>query len=225
VSRSARLGVFIGLLGIVVALVVFTTMAFLRRNPPNINFVSGHAAGQPVDLMVQTVPSIGFGVHPTWVSYMVRNEQGRWVHSTLWQLPAHTRINVTIDQFDSGSPLRNQQVGQITGTIGGTEDLNGKAVSVINANVGNGVGHTFSVPTLGINVPLPGISGSATNTCSVAPCSTKFDHNQVQFSFVTPGAGQYPFQCFVPCGLGYLFGNGGPMQTIGYMDGFLKVVA
>jgi hypothetical protein len=25
--------------------------------------------------------------------------------------------------------------------------------------------------------------------------------------------------------LGYLYGNGGPMQTIGYMDGFMKVVA
>ena len=29
---------------------------------------------------------------------------------------------------------------------------------------------------------------------------------------MTPGAGQYPWQCFVPCGLGYLYGNGGPMQ-------------
>jgi len=25
--------------------------------------------------------------------------------------------------------------------------------------------------------------------------------------------------------LGYLYGNGGPMQTIGYMDGFLQVSA
>ena len=46
-----------------------------------------------------------------------------------------------------------------------------------------------------------------------------------QFSFVTPGVGQYRWQCFVPCGLGYLYGNGGPMSTLGYMGGFLKVVA
>jgi hypothetical protein len=47
----------------------------------------------------------------------------------------------------------------------------------------------------------------------------------ITFSFVTPGPGQYPWQCFVPCGLGYLYGNGGPMQSVAYMDGFLKVVA
>jgi len=33
----------------------------------------------------------------------------------------------------------------------------------------------------------------------------------------------YRWQCFVPCGLGFLYGNGGPMQTIGFMDGFLEV--
>jgi hypothetical protein len=29
----------------------------------------------------------------------------------------------------------------------------------------------------------------------------------------------------VPCGLGFLYGNGGPMSTLGYMGGFMKVVA
>jgi len=29
----------------------------------------------------------------------------------------------------------------------------------------------------------------------------------------------------VPCALGFLYGNGGPMQTVGWMDGFMKVVA
>ena len=33
---------------------------------------------------------------------------------------------MTIYQYDTGSPLRNQQIGQITGTIGGTARLNGK---------------------------------------------------------------------------------------------------
>jgi hypothetical protein len=28
----------------------------------------------------------------------------------------------------------------------------------------------------------------------------------------------------VPCAAGFLAGFGGPMQTIGYMDGFLEVV-
>jgi hypothetical protein len=29
----------------------------------------------------------------------------------------------------------------------------------------------------------------------------------------------------VPCAAGWVFGFGGPMQTIGYMDGFLNVKA
>jgi hypothetical protein len=86
------------------------------------------------------------------------------------------------------------------------------------------VGHTFSIPTLGINIPLYGNNPNA-NLCAAAPCTTKSPNNVNKFSFVSPGPGQYPWQCFVPCALGFLYGNGGPMQTIGYMDGFMKVVA
>jgi hypothetical protein len=209
---------------VVAAIVVFAAMAYLRSSPPTVDFASGHQPGAPVELTLQTVGTIGFGTHPTWVSYLTEAPDGKWVHTTLWDLPAHTRVDVTILQYDSGSPLRNQLLGEVTGTIGGTMTVNGEAVSLINSNAGNGVGHTFSIPSLGVNVPLYGNPSSAT-LCSLAPCTTKSVHNVVKFSFMTPGPGQYPWQCFVPCGLGYLYGNGGPMQSIGYMDGFLKVVA
>lgn len=224
-SRGARAGVVGALFAVAVGLVVFVAMAFLRTNPPTIDFASGHQSGAPVDIHIETVGAIGFGPHPTWVSYLVKDDQGQWVHSTLWDLPAHTRINVTIWQFDSGSPIRNPQRGLVAGVAGGTMTLNGKKVSLVNATVGNGVGHTFSVPSLGINIPLVGVNGNAKNFCNAAPCLANEAHNTIKFSFMSPGVGQYPWQCFVPCGLGYLYGNGGPMQTIGYMDGFLKVVA
>jgi hypothetical protein len=208
---------------VVVALAIYAVSTFLLPQPATIDFTAGHSAGAPVNLTLQSVPSIGFGAHPTWVSYLVKDTSGKWVHSTVWRVPAHTRINVTIDQYDSGSPLRNQMWGQVQGTIGRSASLNGTKFSVYDSNTGNGVGHTFSIPTLGVSVPLIGISGSATNTCSVAPCGTNFDHNTIKFSFVTPRAGEYPWQCFVPCGLGYLYGNGGPMSTVGYMGGFLDV--
>ena len=110
------------------------------------------------------------------------------------------------------------------GTIGDTVSLNGKTIHLVNSNAGNGVGHTFCIPTLGINVPLYGNNGNA-NLCAAAPCSTKSPNNVIKFSFMSPGPGQYPWQCFVPCALGYFYGNGGPMQTLGYMDGFMKVVS
>jgi hypothetical protein len=48
----------------------------------------------------------------------------------------------------------------------------------------------------------------------------------VTFSFTTPKtAGTFRWQCFVPCGGGYVDGNGGPMGTPGYMMGQMEVQA
>ena len=213
-----------GLFVVAVVGIAFVVINLLSE-PPTVDFTANHTSGQPVNVTLQTVGSYGgTGAHPTWVSYLTQSPDGQWVHTTLWQVPAHTRINMTIYQYDSGSPLRNQQVGQVTGTAGNVALLNGKPYHIINSNstTGNGVAHTFSIPTLGINVPLYGNNGNA-NLCGAAPCTTSSPHQIIKFSFMSPGPGQYPWQCFVPCGLGYLFGNGGPMQTIGYMDGFLKV--
>jgi hypothetical protein len=208
-----------------VGLVVFAAMDYLRSSPPTVDFAAGHSPGEPVNLTLQTVGSIGYGTHPSWVSYLALAPDGKWTHTTLWDVPAHSLVHVTIFQYDSGSPLRNQFIGHVTGTLGGTMTLNGKTISLVNSNDGNGVAHTFTIPSLGIDVPLWGVSSSANNICAAAPCSPKDPHNVITFSFMSPGAGQYPWQCFIPCGLGYLYGNGGPMQSIGYMDGFLKVVA
>lgn len=222
-TRSWRIAIAIGVF-VIAALGVMFAVRALAKEPPTVNYAAGHHAGQPVDVTLETVGAYGSAPHPTWVSYMTRTPEGQWVHTTLWQVPAHTRINVTIYNYDSGSPLRNQQVGLVAGTIGNVATLNGKTIHLINSNAGNGVGHTFSIPTLGINVPLYGNNPNA-NLCAAAPCNTKSPNNVIKFSFISPGPGEYPWQCFVPCALGYLYGNGGPMQTIGYMDGFMKVAS
>ena len=62
-------------------------------------------------------------------------------------------------------------------------------------------------------------------TCSTGPCTNKA-HSTTTFSFEAPAqTGAYRWQCFVPCGLSFLDGNGGPMQTIGYMMGNMQVVS
>jgi len=223
-SFGGRLSMVLGLFIVAAGFAVWAVIGFLLPQPQTVDFTSSQPAGAPVDLTVQTVGSIGFGTHPTWVSYLVKNPSGQWIHTTIWKVPAHTRINLTIEQFDSGSPLRNQQWGRVQGTTGNIEVLNGKPIHVYDSNSGNGVGHTFSIPTLGISVPLVANPSTAT-LCSAAPCSLNATHNIITASFVTPGPGEYPWQCFVPCGLGFLYGNGGPMSTIGYMGGFLDVEA
>src|SRR5947209_19701456 len=84
--------------------------------------------------------------------------------------------------------------------------------------------HIFAIPQLGVSVPLEGVPDDAKNPCNNAPCPLSTDHFTISFTFRTPGRGLYRWQCFVPCAAGFIQGFGGPMQTVGYMDGFIKVV-
>ena len=160
--------------------------------------------------------------HPTWVSYYAVDARDQnWQHTTTYVLPANTLVHVTIYQFDSQTGLRNPFLGQATGTVGGTFQLNGKTVQSIGPDAAS---HVFAIPQIGLSVPLEGIPDSAKNPCANAPCPLSTDHETISFTFRTPGKGLYRWQCFVPCAAGFIQGFGGPMQTVGYMDGFIKVV-
>jgi hypothetical protein len=49
-------------------------------------------------------------------------------------------------------------------------------------------------------------------------------HTKTTFTFRTGDRGTFRWQCFVPCAAGFILGFGGPMQSLGYMDGLLHVV-
>jgi hypothetical protein len=98
--------------------------------------------------------------------------------------------------------------------------LNGKATRSIGSDQAS---HTFTVPQMGIVVPLAGVPETAKNPCEEMPCSLEQAHQTVSFTIRTGEPGRYRWQCFVPCAAGFIQGFGGPMQTIGYMDGFLNV--
>jgi hypothetical protein len=173
-------------------------------------------------LTLETVAAIGPKYEPNnpdWVSYLIK-KNGKWIHSTIFTVPANSEIHVTIYQYDGDSGLRNPFLSQVQGTTGGTETINGKAVEAINPEE---TSHTFVVPQLGLFIPLPGVPEEAKNQCEFAPCEGAA-HNTVEFTFYSGKKGRYRWQCFVPCAAGFLYGLGGPMQTLGYMDGFLNVV-
>ena len=180
------------------------------------------AHGSTVDLTLETVAAIGptLAPNPDWVSYLVRNNAGRWERSTVYTLPAHATIHVTIYNFDSASGLRNPLLGQPTGLVG-PELVDGKPLVVLPPDQPS---HTFAVPALGVLVPIAPVAATAKNTCGYAPCALSMAHRTMTFTFRTGKPGHYRWQCFVPCAAGFLYGFGGPMQTIGYMDGFLNVV-
>ena len=85
--------------------------------------------------------------------------------------------------------------------------------------------HTFAVPALGILVPIAPVARQReepVRLCAVR--RSTMAHRTITFTFHTGKRGHYRWQCFVPCAAGFMYGFGGPMQTIGYMDGFLNVV-
>ena len=202
-----------GLLGLYIGL-------YLTDQP---GAASASPTGTGANLYLATVPAADpSDANPTWVSYYaVDARSGNWRHATTYVLPAHTLVHVTIYQYDSQTGLRNPFLGQATGTVGGTFVLDGKPTQAIDPDAAS---HVFAIPDMGVSVPLEGISASAKNPCANAPCALSNDHHTTSFSFRTPGHGLYRWQCFVPCAAGFIQGFGGPMQTVGYMAGFIKVV-
>jgi hypothetical protein len=154
------------------------------------------------------------------VSYLVRSN-GRWVRTTIFKVPANSIVHVTLYQFDTPTGLRNPFLSQVQGTIGGTATLDGKSFQAIEPEEAS---HTFAVPELGVFVPLAGVPEEAKHPCEEGPCQLTSDHRTISFSFRMGKKGRYRWQCFVPCAAGFINGNGGPMQTLGYMDGFIDAV-
>lgn len=221
-GKTARVAAVATVTVVLSALVVVFVAGFLRSRPAAIaSPTTGEIGSRQVELTLQTVASIGSGSHPDWVSYFIRDSSGVWRHSTVFHLPAHALVHVTVFQFDGNSGLRNAFWARPRGVVGGTVTIDGKAVSVIDPQEAS---HTFAVPDLGVSVPLAGIPDDAKNPCSVAPCANTFDHRTISFSFRTGARGRYRWQCFVPCAAGTYLGFGGPMQTVGFMDGYLDVV-
>ncbi|HVN61402.1 MAG TPA: hypothetical protein VMT59_09055 [Gaiellaceae bacterium] len=200
---------------VVAALIAWYVVGYLLVSPATVSLPSAN-------LTLQTVAGLGNGyTEPTWVSYLVRDEQGRWQHTTIFKVPANSVVHVTVYQYDGDSGLRNAFLARAQGVVGNVETVDGKTVDSINPDDAS---HTFAVAAYGLVVPLPGVADDAKNQCEQAPCGLDKAHRTITFSFRTGAPGHYRWQCFVPCAAGFIYGFGGPMQTVGYMDGFLDVV-
>ncbi len=204
----------------------FLVIHFLLATPPTVAFGANVKpdTGAVVNVVMQEDAQNTVTDKPDWVSYFIQDPNTRkWVHTTLFQVPAGSVIHMTIYGYDGCTPLRNNFWGGVTGTIGGTADVNGRPVSVINSWSGCNVAHTFSIPGLNLNVPMasPGLTATP---CGTSPC-TSGPKETMTFSFRSPKTpGTYIWQCRVPCGGGFIDGFGGPMQTLGYMTGNMEVM-
>lgn len=199
-----------GVVAVVLAIVAFVGLFMLRQPGP--------LEGTTTKIHIETVGAVGSALewprpndpHPDWVGYLP---------TTTFHVPANSTIEMQIDQEDSATGLRNEFWGKVFGTEGGTmhvtyfDDKGNPQEGDMTSIDPTQAAHTFAIPDLGVFVPLLGVNANA-------PANST---NVITFSFKTKGPGVYRWQCFVPCGAKTLFGNGGPMQTIGYMGGELVV--
>jgi len=134
-------------------------------------------------------------------------------------LPANTMIKLTIVCYDDGNAsLVSNQFANVEGTVNGTityannDDVNstqgpngivlngGETVKSVSPDL---ISHTFTIPTLNVNVPVP------LNSTVVA-------------YFKTGAAGTYAWFCETGCGAGSA-GILGAMDTPGWMTGDVEV--
>jgi hypothetical protein len=121
-------------------------------------------------------------------------------------LPANTLITVVLRSYDNGTAPPPAIYGTVQGTVGNVIKLNGKTVRSVALKT---IAHTFTVPALGLNVPIPAVTGNAKYITET-------------FQFRTGKAGTFTWQCYAPCGTGST-GWGGPMVTPGEMTGRVAI--
>lgn len=134
-------------------------------------------------------------------------------------LPAHTLIQLTVFSYDTPTDDVSSQSAVVAGATGGTMTFyNGTLatgfdnetmaqVESIGTNVTAvpiaTVAHTFSIPQLGVNIP---VVGGSTELAYL-----RFDQT-----------GTYQWLCMTPCGFGPNAGEGA-MSTPGWMTGTVTV--
>ena len=127
-----------------------------------------------------------------------------------WSVHKGETVTVQIVSFDDGSaPLMGKYMtyANVKGTLNGKELVNGKAVATVSDI---NVAHTFTVPGLGFNMPIP--------------VAATGGHVVVTASFVATKTGTFVWHCYAPCGSG-TDGMTGAMSTMGWMTGKVTVTA
>src|ERR1700678_3304956 len=181
-ARAATLIVaFLGVVGVG----IFVAVYYLGAATTQLPIVHYTASNGQVSVVLQEDPQNDSATRPDWVTYYTQDTATKqWLHTTLFSVPANTRVNVTIYGYDGCTPLRNNFFGQVQGTIGNTvtvsqfdqhgkEYVTGQTAPVPNAWANCNAWHTFAIPGMNLYVPVasPNANLSANNLCSPSPCT------------------------------------------------------
>ena len=147
-------------------------------------------------------------VHRTLSIVTAKNGWPEFANSKNIVFPKNSTIVLTIKSNDDGTGALPKNVifyDKVMGTVGTSETVDGKTVKAVkNADIS----HTFTVPMIGLNIPIPAAPKGKIIT--------------VRATFHTGKAGSYAWQCYAPCGTG-ANGEKGPMVAAGYMKGTVTI--
>src|SRR5436305_13722912 len=101
---TGRLLGTVATLAVLVALVAVYIADFRVSTPKALSAVVQNGTAH---LTLQTVAAYGHAPDPDWVSYLGQDSGGNWHHTTIYKVPAHTLVTVTIYQYDTATGLRN----------------------------------------------------------------------------------------------------------------------
>ncbi|MGC8499195.1 MAG: hypothetical protein ACP5OV_06845 [Acidimicrobiales bacterium] len=127
-----------------------------------------------------------------------------------WTVKKGETVTIRIINHDDGTaPLTGSYMKyvKVMGTTTGHELVSGKVVTTVSDI---NVAHTFTVPGLGLNLPIPAAPTGKTNV--------------IVATFVPKKAGTFVWHCFAPCGSGSN-GMAGAMSTMTWMEGRITVAA
>jgi len=130
------------------------------------------------------------------------------------RLPAHTLIQLTITSYDTPTPGSTDQEGKVSGTVGDTVYLINGTTAMgtdptqrwgqnVTSVPGSMLAHTFSIPQLGINIPVVG------------------GDTEIAYIYLNQ-TGTFQWLCLTPCGFGPT-GMQGAMAADGWMEGQVTV--
>src|SRR6201992_95794 len=119
VSVTARAASLLVAFLVVAGLVTFVAIYYIGGTSalPTVHYA---ASGGQVNVVLQEDPQNDSSSKPDRGSVFVQDPAtSKWVHTTLFSVPANTKVNVTLYGYDGCTPLRNNYFSQVQGSLGG----------------------------------------------------------------------------------------------------------
>ncbi|QSO53023.1 hypothetical protein JZ785_03725 [Alicyclobacillus curvatus] len=200
----------------VATITAITACGTSTQNPtPTTSPSNNSSSSSPTNSAASSANSSSNATSTKTVSLTMKMETGKMDGKKGWPkfspadttLPANAVMTVTVLNYDDGNATIPSGDNKVTGTINTDMTVDGKTVTSVKTA---DVAHTITIPSIGLNVPIP-----------VRSSTEKY--NTITFSFKTPSTpGQLDWQCMASCGSGSS-GWGGAMSTDGWMKGVFTV--